>query len=100
MIPSSSSRRFLLAAALLLVTGGLGWSALSLEVDHGAESMLPTDGDGLPLLRELNATFGSDEVIVVAFHGDDLFSRRQLELVDDLTLRLKELPHVRAVLGF
>lgn len=88
-------------AALLLgsATALIAWSAASLRVDPGAEAMMPRSGADLERLRRFNATFGADEVIVLALHSDRLFSADHLHRIDELTQQLAELPHVAGVLS-
>ena len=70
------------AQALLIVgavSAVLGWSALTLRIDPGVESMIPSGPGDLARLQAFQARFGSDEIIVLAFHSDRLFSRESLE---------------------
>lgn len=99
VIPSSPAGRVALTAVLLILTLGMALAARSLTVDHGAESMVPSGGEDLEALHELNADFGSDEGIVVALHAPDLFSAENLARIDALSQELAALPHVESVLG-
>src|SRR5262250_2790440 len=87
----------LLVIALLTVF--LGASALGLRTDPGVESMIPSGPGDLDRLRAFQARFGSDEVVVLAFHSDHLFSRDSLERLDRLTRRVAALPGVARVLS-
>jgi len=99
LISFLSWRRGTLASLLVAVTAVFSWFALSLRVDPGVESVLPSSGGDLGRLREFNATFGSDEVIVLALHSDRLFSLGALKVIDDLTQKAAALPHVARVLS-
>jgi predicted RND superfamily exporter protein len=90
-------RPALLLGALL--TGLLGGSALHLRIDPGVESMIPSGRGELDRLRSLQATFGSDEVVVLALHADRGFSRETLDRLDQLTRTIATLPHVARVLS-
>jgi uncharacterized protein len=90
-------RTALLLGALL--TGLLAWSALHLRIDPGVESMIPSVRGELDRLRSFQATFGSDEVVVLALHADRGFSRETLERLDQLTRTVATLPHVARVLS-
>jgi len=85
-------------AALGLVTALCGWQASTLRVDPGAEAMIPS-GPDVELLRELNAVFGSDEVILLAAHDPELFTRENLARLDELRKKAERLPHVARVLS-
>ena len=99
MIPRLLARRRLAWALIALVTVVLGWRALTLQIDPGVESMIPTGRGDLDALRSFHARFGSDEVVVLALHSERLFSRESLERIDRLTQRAMALPHVVQVLS-
>ncbi len=99
MISFLLSHRTSAAGLLLAVTAAMAWCALSLRVDPGAESVIPTHGADLARLREFNAAFGPDEAIVLALHSDRLFSAEGLRALDDLTRRAAALPHAGRVLS-
>jgi uncharacterized protein len=86
-------------AAIALLSLLFGWSALGLRTDPGVESMIPSGPGDLDRLRAFQARFGSDEVVVLAFHSDHLFSRDSLERIDQLTRRVAALPGVARVLS-
>src|SRR4029077_8008085 len=90
------------AAALLIVgavTAVLGWSALTLRIDPGVESMIPSGPGDLARLQAFQARFGSDEIVVLASRSDRLFSRESLDRLDRLTRRVAALPYVARVLS-
>ncbi len=90
------------ALALLIVgavSAVLGWSALTLRIDPGVESMIPSGPGDLARLQAFQARFGSDEIVVLAFHSDRLFSRESLDRLDQLTRRVAALPYVARVLS-
>ena len=99
VIPSLLARRRLAWGLIALVTAVLGWRAVTLQIDPGVESMIPTGRGDLDALRTFHARFGSDEVVVLALHADPLFSRESLERIDRLTQRVMALPHVVRVLS-
>src|SRR5215470_12189671 len=99
LIPLLLARRRQALAVIALLTAFLGWHALALRIDPGVESMIPVGGSDLEGLRTLQALFGSDEVVVLAFHSDSLFSRESLARLDRLTRRVAELPHIARVLS-
>lgn len=99
MIPALLARRRLALVLIALLTVALGWRALTLRIDPGVQSMIPTGRGDLEALRTFHARFGSDEVVVIALHSDRLFSRESLGRIDRLTQRVKALPHVAQVLS-
>src|SRR5258708_37150373 len=77
------------ALALLIVgtvSAVLGWSALTLRIDPGVESMIPSGPGDLARLQAFQARFGSDEIVVLAFHSDRLVSAGSVDRPDQLTL--------------
>ena len=91
--------RRLALVAIAAVTVLLGWAALTLRIDPGVESMIPSGPGDLDRLLHFQSLFGSDEIVVVAFHSDRLFSRESLERLDRLTRRAAAQPHVARVLS-
>ena len=91
--------RRLALLVLGVVTAVLGWQALTLRIDPGVESMIPSGPGDLDRLHAFQGLFGSDEVVVLAFHSEGLFSRESLDRLDQLTRRVAALPHVARVLS-
>src|SRR5258708_9485129 len=85
-------RRVLALLIVGAVSAVLAWSALTLRIDPGVESMIPSGPDDLARLQAFQARFGSDEIVVLAFHSDRLFSRESLDRLDQLTRRGAALP--------
>src|SRR5262245_21531407 len=90
-------RSALLLVALVSVF--LASSALALRVDPGVESMIPRGPGDLDQLQTFHALFGADEVVVLALHSDQLFSRDSLARLHQLTERVAALPQVARVLS-
>ena len=99
MIALLLRRRRLTLTVILAVTVLLGWAALTLRIDPGVESMIPSGPGDLDRLHRFQSLFGSDEIVVVAFHADHLFTRDSLERLDALTRRIAAMPHVARVLS-
>ncbi|HEX7213313.1 MAG TPA: MMPL family transporter [Methylomirabilota bacterium] len=99
MIALLLRHRRLALAAVAAVTVLLGWAALTLRIDPGVEAMIPSGPGDLDRLHRFQSLFGSDEIVVVAFHSDRLFTRESLERLDRLTRRVAALPRVARVLS-
>jgi len=82
VIPALLARRRLALVLIALLTVALGWRALTLRIDPGVQSMIPTGRGDLEALRTFHARFGSDEVVVIALHSDRLSSRESLERIE------------------
>jgi hydrophobe/amphiphile efflux-3 (HAE3) family protein len=93
------SHRATSLSLILLVTVFSLWFTLTLRIDPGAESVLPVGGRELKDLKEFHATFGADEVIVLALHSPRLFTDETLARMQVLTDQAARLPHVSRVLS-
>ena len=99
MISFLLRRRVLALLIVGAVSAVLAWSALTLRIDPGVESMIPSGPGDLARLQAFQARFGSDEIVVLAFHSDRLFSKESLDRLDQLTRRVAALPYVARVLS-
>lgn len=99
MISFLLSRRRLALMVIAVVTVWLAWAALTLRIDPGVESMIPSGPGDLDRLHAFQTLFGSDEIVVMAFHSDRLFTSESLDRLDRLTRRVAALPHVARVLS-
>ena len=99
MIEFLVRHRRLALVVIAVVTVLLGWSAVTLRIDPGVESMIPSGPGDLDRLHRFQSLFGSDEIVVLAFHSDRLFSRESLERLDRLTRRVGALPYVARALS-
>jgi predicted RND superfamily exporter protein len=82
---------------LSVITAVLGYFATRIEFDNAIESYFLEED-----LRDYNRfldEFGTDEIIVVAFGGEDVFTVENFELIDTISRKLEELPHVRRVIS-
>jgi predicted RND superfamily exporter protein len=90
-------RKALVIALLAAITAILGYFAVRIEFDNSIESyFLESD------LRDYNRfldEFGTDEIVVVAFGGEDVFTVDNFALIGTLSRKLEELPHVRRVIS-
>jgi predicted RND superfamily exporter protein len=99
MISFLLGRRRAALVVVATVTVLLGCAALTLRIDPGVESMIPSGPGDLDRLKVFQALFGSDEIVLVAFHSDRLFSSESLDRLDQVTRRIAALPHVARVLS-
>jgi predicted RND superfamily exporter protein len=90
--------RLLVTAFILGLTVFFGWKASRVQFDNTIETyFLPHD---IQDYRQFLDRFGSDELVVVAFSGaTDVFNNPDLDLIDRLTQRMEDLPHVHRLLS-
>ena len=90
--------RFLLSVLVLLVTLLAAQQLASLGVSNSLEIWYPQDDPELINYREFQATYGSDEIVVLAVRGDTVFSTDDGGLlVGDLTDRILDIDGVATV---
>lgn len=90
--------RLLVSLAVLLLTAFFGWKASDIQFDNTIETYF-LEGD-LQEYRQFLDQFGSDELIVIAFSSKpDVFNNADLDLIDRLTRRMEDLPHVHRLLS-
>jgi hydrophobe/amphiphile efflux-3 (HAE3) family protein len=82
---------------LLAITVLFGWFAARVEFNNTIETYFFEED-----LKDYNRfldQFGTDEIIAVAFGGEDIFSPENLALIDAISRKLENLAHVRRVLS-
>lgn len=70
---------------------------LKLEIDPSIEALLPSTGEALTVFNRMRAQYGSDDVLLVAWIGDNLFTPAHLAGLKRLTRRLERMPSVEHV---
>ena len=91
------NHRVLVSALLLGITLFFGWFAAKVKFNNTIETYF-FEEDLADYNRFLDQ-FGTDEIIVIAFEGEDAFSIENLLVVDSISKKLEALPHVRRVLS-
>ena len=80
-----------------VVTAVLGYFAAHIEFDNSIESyFLKRDLENYDRFLD---EFGTDEIVVVAFGGEDIFTVQNFALIDRLSRILEDVPHVRRVIS-
>ncbi len=72
---------------------------LLLKIDPSIERLLPARDAARRYYDNMNRRFGSDETVVVALAGADVFTPRMMRRVAALTLELRKVPGVRQVVS-
>ena len=73
--------------------------ALNIEIDASLTGLLPVRGKPLETYRRVRDRFGGDDILLVAWFGEDLFSTDVLQRVKRLTRRMQRLDGVSRVDG-
>ncbi len=88
---------FTLVAATQLVDFRTGDPKL--RIDASADRLLPEADASREFYDRVRKTFGSDETLLIALVGDDVFTTESLQRVDRLTRRLEKVDGVHHVLS-
>ncbi len=90
---------FLLTAIALCGIVDPKTGAVRLEIDPSADRLLTEDHDAREVYDRIRNLFGSDEPLVLALAGAELFRAENLERIVRLTEQLEALPEVHHVLS-
>lgn len=83
----------------LLATLFFAISIKNIRIDNSIET-ITVDGDpDLELLLEMEEVFGTDEFIVIAFSGEDIFSPKVLQMIERITNRIRNMENIEGVLS-
>ena len=89
---------FLVISILLLLVGFFGWQAQYFRLDASADSLLLEDDPDLEFSREINNRYGIRDAVTIAYTPvGDLFSRAELNRLNELRLELLEIDRVESV---
>lgn len=85
---------FLIALVITVITG---YGLLNLKIDADPDSLINNSNPMLPLYQNVVKEFGSDNIVLVHYQGDDIFSSKKLKLIDEVAYQLKKLDSVEKV---
>lgn len=92
-----------LRVLILLIIGILtlyfAYRASKLTIDPSLESWIVQDDPSLVYYREFKKIFGSDEILVVSYSVDNLFSVEELKFLKELTENLEKIKDVEEVIS-
>jgi predicted RND superfamily exporter protein len=94
-----AAKPWVVLAAALLLTLGLGFYAWRIRIESSFESVLPRHDPAVAYYEQIRQAFGSDDVAVVGLRSDDLFAPATLEKVHRVTVALEKLEGVEGVLS-
>ena len=70
---------------------------LKLEIDPSIEALLPRAGPALAVFERMRSQYGSDDVLLVAWTGEDLFTPERLAGLKQLTRAVQHMAGVDSV---
>lgn len=91
------NHRLVVSALLAAITLFFAWHAARVRFNNSIETYFLEDD--IEQYRHFLDQFGTDEIIAVAFGGEEIFTADNLHLIDTISTKLEELPHVRRVLS-
>lgn len=91
------SNRILISLIFLGLTVCFGWFAVQVQFDNTIETyFLKDDLKDYELFLD---QFGTDELVVIAFECENAFTPENLRLIDRISQKLEDLPHIRRVIS-
>lgn len=85
---------FLLVLLITLITA---YGVLNLKLDTSYDSMLNRKDPNIPVYDQVIQEFGSDNLVLIYYEHDNLFSAEKIKIVDDVTYALQDLDIVEKV---
>ncbi|NOQ35654.1 MAG: MMPL family transporter, partial [Methylococcaceae bacterium] len=82
---------------ILLLTVVSAYGLLNLKLDTSYDSMLNKNDPNIPIYNEVIKEFGSDNLILIYYEDDNLFTADKIKIVDDVTYALQDLEIVEKV---
>jgi predicted RND superfamily exporter protein len=90
---------YVVIIVVTLATVLLGYLMKDLEIETDITKSLPDDHPSVVFYEEVQELFPTGNVVVVGLESQELFTPDTIELVDDLTHDLSEIPGVSSALG-
>jgi predicted RND superfamily exporter protein len=81
------------------ITAFFGYHASKLTIDPSLESWIVKDDPALVYYREFKKIFGSDEILVVSYSVDNLFTIQEIQFLKDLTQQMERIKDVEEVIS-
>ena len=94
-----AAKPWIILAAAMLLTLGLGFYAWGIRIESSFESVLPRHDPEVSYYEDIRRTFGSGDIAVVGLRTDELFAPATLEKVHRVTRALEKLDGVEKVLS-
>ncbi len=87
----------LVLAAGILLTVVLAYYAQRLHIDNSVRAAFPSHNKDFQQLEKFLEQFGGDELIVLAYRSDDIFSKKHLSAIDRISRQIAQLEDVLRV---
>jgi predicted RND superfamily exporter protein len=94
-----AAKPWIILAAAMLLTLGLGFYAWGIRIESSFESVLPRHDPDVSYYEDIRRTFGSGDIAVVGLRTDELFAPATLEKVQRVTRALEKLDGVEKVIS-
>ena len=82
---------------VLFITIFSSFGLLQLKIDSSSESMINAKDKSIPIYNQIIKEFGSDNLILIHYQHDDLFSTDKIKIVDEVSYALQNLKIVEKV---
>ncbi len=82
-----------------LVIALLSLPIYKIHINPDLQALIPKDDPDVIRMEELEDEFGGLDVILVSYHADDVFSADGLEMINNLTSELEDLPQIDHIIS-
>ncbi len=97
IITFGARKPIITALIVFIITIITSYGLLNLKIDADPDSLINNSSPMIPLYQAVVKEFGSDNIVLVHYQGDDIFSQKKLKLIDEAAYQLKKLPSVEKV---
>ncbi len=83
----------------LLVITLLALPIYKIHINPDLQALIPSDDPDVIRMEELEEEFGGLDVILISYHSEDVFSRKGLEMIENLSYDLEGLPEIDHIIS-
>ncbi|MCP4681718.1 MAG: hypothetical protein GY864_05250, partial [Desulfobacterales bacterium] len=81
----------------LLITIAIGCFFSNLKLNNTIDMYFEEDDPAVKIHREFRETFGNEEMVLVLFKDDNIFSNKKIEIIRSISKMAKEMKYVHRV---
>jgi len=86
-------------AACILLTLLMGWSIPRIQLEPDVKALMPQDFEIINAMKQMEDTFGGNDLVVVSITSENIFSSATLEKIEAMTAEIETLTTVDQVVS-
>ncbi|PIS27865.1 MAG: hypothetical protein COT43_08350, partial [Candidatus Marinimicrobia bacterium CG08_land_8_20_14_0_20_45_22] len=86
-------------AVSILLTLLMGWNIPQLQLEPDVKALMPQDFEIITSMKEMEDTFGGNDLVVVSLTSENIFSPGTLEKIEAMTAEIETLATVDQVIS-